>query len=550
MAIPAAQETRENLKGFLICLTVGALCFLRRWYELELLGNRGLDYFREAPSGRTLLAAILLASFISGLAFFAAWQFVKRWGNATTRKLADAVFLVLMIYALESARRFLSSADFKFASFVTPAVLGTQIALIVGIAMAWRGNRRIVLAARRVTLMMALLFPLILLNSLSARVMATPAAAFAARNPAPRLRDDAETRRLIWMVFDEFDQRIAFEDRPASLALPEFDRLRSESVTAARAAEIADWTMIALPSLLTGKPIVRFGLVDADDLLLYANGSDKGMSWRQSPSVFSQAREWGVNSALVGWYHPYCRILGDSLVDCFARTSGHAPPIVLRELRAEEYGLWRMTWNLFEVQWANITDFYRSLEDSQAARIRERYIQRREQQRFLEIRDHALSMAARPEIDLLFIHWPIPHPYGIYDRHRAQFSSKDSANYLDNLALADRTLGDLRKTLESSGLWPNTTLLVTSDHGFRPALWEGKIGWNSEMAALEKRETPRRVPLILKLAGQTQAAVFDQPISSLVTHDLTLAVLKGEIRTAADAMRWLGQSKFAQSPGK
>ena len=32
----------------------------------------------------------------------------------------------------------------------------------------------------------------------------------------------------------------------------------------------------------------------------------------------------GVNAALVGWHHPYCRVLGDELARCFAIPSSHS----------------------------------------------------------------------------------------------------------------------------------------------------------------------------------------------------------------------------------
>ena len=38
--------------------------------------------------------------------------------------------------------------------------------------------------------------------------------------------------RVVWIIFDEADYRMIFEQRPASLEMPEFDRLREESLSA------------------------------------------------------------------------------------------------------------------------------------------------------------------------------------------------------------------------------------------------------------------------------------------------------------------------------
>ena len=44
---------------------------------------------------------------------------------------------------------------------------------------------------------------------------------------APPLRGDTSQPRVVWLIFDELDERVAFAARPANLSLPEFDRLRA-----------------------------------------------------------------------------------------------------------------------------------------------------------------------------------------------------------------------------------------------------------------------------------------------------------------------------------
>jgi arylsulfatase A-like enzyme len=105
--------------------------------------------------------------------------------------------------------------------------------------------------------------------------------------------------------------------------------------------------------------------------------------------------------------------------------------------------------------------------------------------------------------------------------------------------LVDRTVGEIREILEQAGLWDSTTLLITSDHGFRPAMWRGRMGWNDK---LEKVTAPGRsgtVPFILRLPGQTQGMVFSQSFSNVVSADLVLAILNGQISTYQDASDWL-----------
>jgi hypothetical protein len=47
------------------------------------------------------------------------------------------------------------------------------------------------------------------------------------------------------------------------------------------------------------------------------------------------------------------------------------------------------------------------------------------------------------------------------------------------------------------------------------------------------------VPFILKLAGSRAATMVEEPFSGVVTGDLALAVLRGEVSTADQAAAWL-----------
>ena len=50
MALSLSQAAAGKLKNLLVCFSVGNLCFLRRWYDLEHLKERSMDYYRTGPS--------------------------------------------------------------------------------------------------------------------------------------------------------------------------------------------------------------------------------------------------------------------------------------------------------------------------------------------------------------------------------------------------------------------------------------------------------------------------------------------------------------------
>jgi arylsulfatase A-like enzyme len=125
------------------------------------------------------------------------------------------------------------------------------------------------------------------------------------------------------------------------------------------------------------------------------------------------------------------------------------------------------------------------------------------------------------------LHLNVPHEPGIYDRDRGDFTLRPPRGdpYVHNLALADRTLGEIRAAVERAGLWEKTTIMVFGDHGRRAADY------------ITVRDN--RVPLMVKLAGQAEGVAVPGPVDLLKLHDLTLEILAGRITTADQVIAWL-----------
>jgi arylsulfatase A-like enzyme len=108
--------------------------------------------------------------------------------------------------------------------------------------------------------------------------------------------------------------------------------------------------------------------------------------------------------------------------------------------------------------------------------------------------DSAARMAARADLDYVFIHLPAPHGPFVFDRRTGQpdaWSWPKVEGYLDNLGLADRIFWRIRTEMERAGVWERSVVLVTADHGYRDARL---LGFPPE---------DRHVPFMLKtLPGQ------------------------------------------------
>jgi len=128
----------------------------------------------------------------------------------------------------------------------------------------------------------------------------------------------------------------------------------------------------------------------------------------------------------------------------------------------------------------------------------------------------------------ILLHLPVPHGPHSYDRRTGTFTLANSPirGYWDSLALQDRVLGELRKALEDAGLWEQTTLVASSDHHYR------------EDNLLDGKED-LRIPFLVKLAGQKTGVEYLPSFSTILTKNLLLAVLRGEISDPASLQNWM-----------
>jgi arylsulfatase A-like enzyme len=142
-----------------------------------------------------------------------------------------------------------------------------------------------------------------------------------------------------------------------------------------------------------------------------------------------------------------------------------------------------------------------------------------------QIHREARVVIADRNFDLVFLHYPIPH-YPFISLGQTEEGS--TSDYAGNVALADRTLGELRQALLESGLSNQTAMVVTSDH------WHRKTADFARVVRPQFGDPRHRVPLILHFPGQTAPQAISPPIQSVATYYLVLSLLSGEVRGAED----------------
>ena len=289
----------------------------------------------------------------------------------------------------------------------------------------------------------------------------------------------------------------------------------------------------AVPSLLNGQNILEEQDAGPRELLIRPEGSPEFLKWSTQPTLFSRLREQGWTTAAAGWFLPYCRVLGAQIDLCEWEPGAS---IYDRPEYANDLSLIQSMRTLTRRVISRVPRV--SQAPSFRKDIRQRKLQVNEYHR---IRESARNLLGRA--DFVFVHWPVPHPFGIYDRGTGTIGPHARATYFDNLVLADRTVGQFRALLEEHGDWENTIVMISSDHSLRPEEWRYSAAWTrAEAENTENRQFPY-VPFVVKLARQHEGRRYDSSFSILLTNDVLLALARAEIKTAEELSMWFDANR-------
>lgn len=495
-----AREAPDGGRGrdLLAAISLANLCFYRFWHQILF----STPLLVPVWSWRDLLA---IAANVS--AFAALFWAIIRLGRRSRRLpgwhrclYLIAPLILLRVVELRYAHPLthlweVATTDSVLILAAAAAALGTVYALL-----RWR--RAILAAAEVLTLCLFAFVPVTFLQTAWVLYTDIEVRKGGLTASAPLLPVRPGQPRVVWIIFDEMDWRYVFPPRPASLQMPEMDRLRAQSIYAESTFQTGLETSEAMMSYLAGRQVFSVEPTGKAGLRLHFLDEPNQADWPGPPNLFSQARQAGFNTAMVGWFFPYCRLFNEELNRCYSES---------------------MDTRVLDFQPSLATSIGSQLRTLSPLEVRQRHLDR-----YLAMQEESRKAVADPKLGLVVLHLAVPHEPAIYLRDRGELTLFNFRSdwYFDNLALADRTLGDLRREMERADLWDQSTVIVTSDH---PLRW---------YAMLDETVDPR-VPFLVKLAGQKQGIVYQGPLHSLIAHDLTLAALRGELSQPEQVTRWL-----------
>ena len=503
-------------RDLLIAISLSNLCFLWAW---ETLANPAYYsfYFIKGSGSITEPIALVLDVLILAALFGGLVQLARRSKYRLPLIMARWIFLLLLavpVYTILHKREAQSvRGEFDLPGWALIATAACGILLLM-VAYRWRRH-----AMKVAVTCVLILSPLIVVNFgnsawlLHKHGQTLRNANYIKPSQAP---SNSGQKHIVWIVFDELDQRVTFGQRPAGLSLPELDRLRGESFYAPKAYPPAGYTLHSMPALITGRSVATSTPLSPNELALTFE-DQKVANWSTVKNVFSDARESGFSAAVAGWYHPYCRVIGASLDFCTwyplaerPQNQGSAFSVLIQNM----------------VFWVRHSFYRIPLNVVRRARNSHQIIQHHSAYR--GISTDGFNLATDLNWNLVMIHFPIPHAPFMYDSKARQFSRLGDRTYYDNLAFVDDTLGQIRRAMESAQVWEKSTVLITSDHAWRERP-NGTV------------EPDHRVPFILKLPGRPQPMVYERPFRTLVTRDLLINILRGDLMQVEEVKAWLDQ---------
>jgi hypothetical protein len=508
---PADAPWKQRVKDGILALSLANLVLTNAWFHV--LFDEDHSFFNSLNVAAPALLALLANLGWLALVF---WLVLRGWRRTRNRAVQFGInllfFALLMIPADFFRLYYLHGSGYEVMAFLKhPAVFPVAGCLLL--LVLWQHRR----TARVVATVVVLLAPVALLTVAHTVLLLAGVMHLEQDDTGPSLAALQSSRpelpRVIWIIFDETDYRLAFEQRPAGVVLPNFDQLRRQSLFATNAYPPGGATLVSMPALIAGRELAAVEVAGPSTLLLdLANGGVKP-DWRELPSVFSRARALGANTALVGWYIPYSRILAEALNECVWFPSPLCAPVQARTFGAalvQELASSAATFNLRRV----CIDACR--RGQQAAE----------------------ALAAKPQYNLMLFHLLPPHKPTVYlpaeDRFTV-FGTPKARGYFNNLMLADHMLGAIWQAVERAGLQGKTWFVVSSDHWWREsAFFDGQLD--------------HRVPFIVHSPENNQGLEFGGMINTVLTHDLLLAILRGELHNVAETARWLDQRQIKQPP--
>ena len=337
--------------------------------------------------------------------------------------------------------------------------------------------------------------------------------------------NSSSNQRIVWILFDELSYDQTFDHRDPSIKLPNLDRLRGASVSFSNLKPAGYRTASIIPSLFLGHRFDKFRSTTYGELSYWDESQRRWIAYDPNATLFGLAQQNGWRPGVDGWFNPYCRILESVLNVCYSYVG---PAFPLENYGAlEEKSMLSNSVALANQLLAVLTHYTEADADADILDYR-------------NIMTHTQALIDDNQIRFVFFHLPIPHPPGIYDRRCHMLHP--GGDYLDNLVLADDTLGILMEKIDASPPASQTTVIVTSDHSWRVPMWRPGEDWTDEEERVSEGKFDDRPVLLIHFPDQKSGQDIHTALPEMLEHDMIAGMLLGRINNSEDLDAFLSSA--------
>ncbi len=502
-------------KDVIVSFSISNLFFLRVWHELIFAEPQGLFYLKTP--GFSEIIALLLNVIILGIVFIGLFYILRTYQQPSFEKLISLILIFSFLFPLNALRLLATDLSITdIANFL--GRFGAVFVVIVFIAaFTWLAIKKSKALINAVSIIYLILSPFLLVSFAQAGwaliTMEDPDTQLSVESQLEKIssaEDKGPDERIVWFIFDELDQRLTFEERPDDLEIPALKGLKEKGFYATAAKAPEDETILSMPAFLAGEKIKSATPKAIDELKLKSADADEEFSWGDKKNIFDRVNERDGKTALSGVFLPYCRIIQDSLDFCSWQPFGTVK-------HNTDYGIFEAMLTQFRAPFA-ISPFNQRQHAMDVHK---------------EIYNDAVNLVKKDELNLVLVHWSIPHYPWIYDREQEDFSRWNydlERGYYDNLALVDKTIADMKAAMQEANTWDNTHLIVSSDHP-----------WRMHLFPTYDDKYDDRIPFLVRFAGEENKVKFEESFNTVITHDIILEILDGEISNPEELYEWLNK---------
>jgi hypothetical protein len=513
------------MKGRTVLEGVGAALLLLFPYFLPLLLNSNLALYHHQPPVTNLLGGAfvdLLGLSILAMGFLVAVQYLPR----TLQRTLNALFAGLMLWRIwdiavqmqtnQTITAYWSGLREQF--LVAIILLSGVLALFLP-----RISQPVVRAVGLLIAGFAFCALWMIPQLLHLMLMRQPGEGAASIHLLPSSHSTS-SRRIIWILYDELSYDQVFDHPASGMKLPNLDRLRSESVSFSNLTPAGFYTNRIIPSLFLGRRIDQIRSTVDGDLGYYDESQQRWVSFDPNATLFGLAQQNGWSSGADGWVNPYCRILAPVLNVCSWEPS--------HILLFEGYGASEEKSILADAAVLPHAVLMR-LTNSRAIR------ENASIQGYRNVMGSTHALIEDEQIRFVFLHLPVPHPPGIYDRQRHML--RPGGTYLDNLVLADDSLGTLLQEIDATPSAGQTTVIVSSDHSWRIPIWRHAKDWSGEEERVSGGRFDERPVLLVHFPGQKYGKDMNAALPEMLEHDMIAEMLRNRINNPVNLLAFLSQ---------